>query len=172
MTARATIGVRRIATGDGPNLRALRLASIADSPGAFTTTLRTAEARTEEQWESVAAAHAISDDQATWFAESDGAQVGMISAFLTADNVVTMSALWAAPGFRRLGVAELLVAVVREWAIGVGGRELRQWLVARNEHALAFHRGLGFGPTGEERAYEPEPSLREIELTLLLPTEV
>lgn len=171
MTERSEVQVRRIEAGDGPTLRNLRLAAIADSPETFTTTLAVAKDRTDVQWEEVAAAHASSTDQSTWFAEVDRSPAGMVSAFLTADGAVTMSALWAAPGFRGQGVADRLVDAVRRWATTLGARELRQWLVARNELSLAFHADLGFVPTGDERPFEPQPDLREVELRLPLEVE-
>lgn len=164
----APVTVRRIAERDGPLLREVRLAAIADSPGAFTTNLEAARARPEEAWTRVAEAHSGADDQATWFAEVDGATAGMVSAFRTEDDAVTMTSLWSAPTHRRIGVADALIGAVREWAVGVSAVEVRQWLVERNAHARAFHEAQGFEPTGHERPYEPAPEIREVELRLPL----
>lgn len=160
--------VRLIRSDEGPRLRDVRLAAIADSPGTFATDLDTARSRPEEAWVRVAAVHAEAEEQATWFAEQDGQTAGMVSAFRTDDGAVTMTSLWSAPGFRRIGVAEALVGAVREWGDKVGATEIRQWLVERNAHARAFHDGQGFEPTGAERRYEPAPDLREVELRLPL----
>lgn len=165
---RADVAVRRIAEGDGALLREVRLASIADSPGAFTTNLEAARARPAEAWDRVAEAHHGADDQATWFAEVDGTTAGMVSAFRTDDGAVTMTSLWSAPAFRRMGVADALIGAVRAWAVRAGAVEVRQWLVERNAHARAFHEALGFVPTGAERPYEPAPDIREVELRLPL----
>lgn len=162
------VAIRRIGPDDGPHLRRVRLAAIADSPGGFTTRLRDAEARPSEAWARVAAVHAAADDQSTWFAEVGADTAGMVSAFRTDDGAVTMTSLWSAPGFRRIGVADALVATVQAWARSHGAVELRQWLVERNAHARAFHDALGFVPTGAERPFEPQPSLREVELRLPL----
>jgi GNAT superfamily N-acetyltransferase len=163
-----TVAVRRIAEADGPLLREVRLAAIADSPGAFTTNLEAARARPDEAWSRVAGAHSGADDQASWFAEVEGETAGMVSAFRTDDGAVTMTSLWSAPPFRRMGVADALVAAVRDWAVEVGAVEVRQWLVERNAHARAFHEAQGFVPTGSERPYEPAPDIREVELRLPL----
>lgn len=160
--------VRRIRADEGPLLRQVRLDAIAESPGEFTTRLADARDRPREAWDRVAEAHAAADDQATWFAEVDGEMAGMISAFRTDDGAVTMTSLWSTPGHRRKGVADVLVATVRDWAHDSGAVEVRQWLVERNAHARAFHESLGFAPTGAERPYEPSPDIREVELTLPL----
>ncbi len=160
--------IRRIAAGDGARLRRVRLAAIADSPGAFTTRLEAAEARPAEAWDRVASAHSSADDQATWFANVDDDTAGIVSAFRTDDGAVTMTSLWAAPGYRRVGVADALVATVKRWARDGGAVDVLQWLVERNAHARAFHAALGFVPTGAERPYEPHPRLLEVELRLPL----
>lgn len=164
-----SVTIRRIGPDEGPRLRQVRLDAIADSPGGFTTRRRDAEARPQEAWDRVAAAHSNAYDQATWFAEVGTDTAGMVSAFRTDDGAVTMTSLWSAPGYRRIGVADALVGTVRAWAVDHGAGELRQWLVERNEHARAFHDALGFLPTGVERPFEPQPSLREVELRLPLP---
>ena len=160
--------VRRIRADEGALLRRVRLDAIAESPGDFTTRLADARDRPPEAWERVAEAHDAADDQATWFDEVDGSMAGMISAFATDDGAVTMTSLWSAPGYRRVGVADVLVETVRDWSVDSGAVEVRQWLVERNAHARAFHEALGFGPTGAERPYEPSPEIREVELTLPL----
>lgn len=160
--------VRRIRADEGGRLRQVRLDAIAESPGDFTTRLADARERPPEAWDRVAEVHAVADDQATWFAEVEGETAGMISAFRTDDGAVTMTSLWSTPNHRRKGVADVLVATVRDWAHAAGAVEVRQWLVERNAHARAFHEGLGFQPTGSERPYEPSPDLREVELRLPL----
>lgn len=164
----AVIAVRRIRPGDGPLLSRIRLAAIADSPGVYATRLADAEARPPEQWARVAEGTATGGDQGTWFAEVDGEVAGMVSAYRTSDDMVTMNSLWAAPGFRGIGVAEALVAEVKDWALVSGGRALRLWVVERNQHARRFYERLGFEATGEAIAYEPDPRIEECELRMLL----
>lgn len=164
----AEIAIVRIRPDEGLRLRRVRLDAITDSPGEFTTLLDAAQARPEDAWTRVAEAHSAADDQATWFAMVDGATAGMISAFRTDDGAVTMTALWAAPSYRRMGVADSLVWAVRDWGRTGGATELRQWLVERNAHTRAFHDALGFLPTGAERPFEPQPDFREVELRLPL----
>ena len=165
---RPPVDVRRIRADEGTRLRQVRLDAIADSPGAFTTGWEAAAQRPIEAWARVAEAHSAAGDQITLFAEVDGSTAGMVSAFRTEDDAVTMTSLWSAPGFRRIGVADELVRAVREWATSLGAVEVRQWLVERNAHARAFHEALGFVPTGSERPYEPAPGLQEVELRLAL----
>jgi GNAT superfamily N-acetyltransferase len=156
--------VRRIAATEGRELRRMRLAAIADSPGTFATTLAVARARPFHRWDQVAEASSAGFDQATWFAEHGGDLAGMINAYRTADGTVTLTSLWAAPGHRHLGVADALVARALRWAAVGGARRVRLWVVERNEDARAFYRDWGFAPTGREIEYEPDPRVVEIEL--------
>ena len=50
--------VRRIRVDEGPLLRAMRLAALADAPGDATTTLDRAVARDDEHWVAAAEANA------------------------------------------------------------------------------------------------------------------
>ncbi len=161
---RERISVRRIGPADGGRLREVRLAAIADSPGAYATTLAEAAGRPAIRWDEVAEAGAAGSNQGTWFAEISGFDAGMVSAYRTTDDVVTMTSLWAAPGFRGVGVAEALVAEVEAWAVASGGVALRLWMVERNAHARRFYERLGFRVTGQEIPYEPDPRLIECEM--------
>jgi len=158
------ITVRRIAPDDGPLLRQVRLAAIADSPGTFLTTVQQAESRTDDQWAAAAAANAGGASQATFFAEVDGRVVGMIGAYIMADGVATLVGLWSAPGHRAMGVADALVSAVSDWATRSGALQLRQWVVGRNAHALKFYADHGFTATGATMPYETDPALDQVEL--------
>ncbi len=160
--------VRRIAADDGPLLRRVRLAAIADSPGAFTSTLDQAEAHDDHHWEAAADLNATGASQATFFAEADGAVVGMLGAYIMGEGVVTLVGLWSAPGYRDIGVADALLDSLAEWAIRSGALQLRLWVVDRNEHARRFYEGRGFTVTGETMPYELDTSIQEVEMTCLL----
>lgn len=165
--------MRRIADGDGPILRSVRLAALADAPGDATTTLARAQARDDDHWDEAASANSLGGLQATFFAEVGGdtsAQVvGMVGAYANRDGAVNVVGLWSAPGFRDIGVAAELIAAVAEWASNASGDRLRLWLVERNEFALAFYEDEGFEATGATMPYEPNPRIRQLELVRHLP---
>lgn len=156
--------MRRIDAGDGRELRRMRLAAIADSPATFATTLAVARARPFHHWDRVAEAGSSGGDQATWFAEHGGEPAGMINAYRSGAGAVTVTSLWAAPGHRHLGVADVLVGRALEWAEEHGAAHVRLWVVERNDEARDFYRRWGFRPTGREIKYEPDPRMVEIEL--------
>ena len=163
------VAVRRIEDGDGPCLREIRLAALRDTPSDFSATLADAEALDDDRWAAIAAGNSSGSNQAIWFAEVGEETVGMLAAFRTFDDVVTLTSLWAAPGFRQIGVADALVATATAWATVGPGRTLRLWMRERNDSVRAFYEGLGFLPTGQWMAYEPDPRQREVELRKPLP---
>ncbi len=162
--------VRRIRADEGPRLRSIRLAALADAPGDATTTLARAEARGEDHWVEAAIANASGALQATFFAEladgdgapTDGEPVGLIGAYANETGIVNLVGLWSAPGHRDVGVATALLAAVADWARTIGADALRMWVVERNEFAKAFWLNEGFAPTGAAIPYELDPRLRQV----------
>lgn len=162
--------VRRIRADEGPRLRAIRLAALADSPGDATTTLARAEARADDHWIEAATANASGGLQATFFAELadedgtvvDAEPVGLIGAYANESGIVNLVGLWSAPGHRDVGVAPALLAAVDDWARTIGADRLRMWVVERNEYAKAFYLNEGFEPTGATIPYELDPRLAQV----------
>jgi len=174
--AHAPFRVRRIGPDEGPRLRTLRLAALADAPGDATTTLARTEAHDEGHWAEAAQANAMGGIQATFFAEvaADGAAtdptaVGMVGAYANRHGVVNVVGLWSAPGHRDVGVAPALLDAVAAWATDAGADRLRLWVVERNEYARVFYQGEGFESTSSSMPYEPDPRLQQCEMVRRLP---
>ena len=162
--------VRRLRPDEGPVLRAVRLAALADSPGDSTTTLARTQAHDDDHWSEAAAANASGPLHATFLAEGDDRDepVGVVGAYANRDGVANLFGLWSAPGYRDVGVADDLIGAVAGWAREVGAKRLRLWVVERNEYARRFYEGQGFGPTGQAMPFEPDPRLRQVEMVLEL----
>jgi GNAT superfamily N-acetyltransferase len=168
---RGVFAVRRIRPDEGPRLKAIRLAALADAPGDATTTLSRAQARPDEHWTEAALANATGGLQATFFAEpaaadgdvTDGAEpIGLIGAYANESGIVNLVGLWSAPGYRDVGVAPALLDAVSAWATTIGADRLRMWVVERNEYAKAFYLDQGFAPTGASIPYELDPRLKQV----------
>lgn len=164
------IKVRRIRPEDGPLLRRTRLAALADSPGTFLAAVERASARTPEHWDAAAAANATGASQATFFAvdEENGETAGMVGAYAMADGVATIVGLWSAAGYREMGVGDALVAAVVDWATRSGSRQVRSWVLERNQAARQFYRDKGFDATGSTMPHEQDPTIRQVEMMLRL----
>jgi GNAT superfamily N-acetyltransferase len=172
--------VRRIRATDGPLLRSIRLAALADAPGDNNTTLARAQAHDADHWTEAASVNSLGGLQATFFAEAtDGAAaesgghdpgetggqvVGMLGAYSNRDGVVNLVGLWSAPGYRDIGVANALIDAVAEWALDSGADRLRLWVVERNDFARRFYETQGFEPTGSTMPYEPDPRISQLQM--------
>ncbi len=133
-------------------------------PGDFTATLADARALPDERWDEIAAANASGANQAIWLASVDDEPAGMLAAYRTLDNVVTLTSMWAAREFRRIGVAEALIDAATTWASLSAAHHLRLWARADNALARQFYEDLGFSPSGATMGYEPDPRQVEVEL--------
>src|SRR3954463_11562608 len=69
----SVFAVRRIQATDGPLLRSIRLAALADAPGDNNTTLARNQAQGEDHWNEAAEVNSLGGLQATFFAEATDA---------------------------------------------------------------------------------------------------
>ncbi len=146
-------------------LRALRLAALADAPGAFGSTLHREAAFSDDQWVPwLEALH--------WFvAEEDGQALGLVAA--TGEDwrhpgCRQVLSMWVAPTARRRGVGAALLGAVGTWAVEGGARALTLGVAEGNEGARRFYERLGFRPTGAREAMHRDPDryLDEYQLAL------
>src|SRR5262249_27024645 len=141
-----TVQVRRAASGDEPTLRALRLAAMTESPGAFASTLAREQGRTTEDWQ-------------RWISPGvtvllyDGNQPpGLVAGVRdTSDQtVVHLMAMWVHPAMRGTGAADALVTSVIDWAVEQSAREIRLHIAKGNDRASRCYERHGFRITGRE----------------------
>lgn len=149
-----TVTVRDAGSDEWRLLRALRLAALADAPGAFGSTLRREAAFSDDQWVPwLEALH--------WFvAEEDGRAVGLVAAAgedRRHPGCRQVLSMWVAPTARRHGVGRALLGVVGTWALEGGARALTLGVAEGNEGARRFYERLGFRPTGVREAMHRDP---------------
>jgi ribosomal protein S18 acetylase RimI-like enzyme len=176
--------VRLLVAEDWAELRAARLAALAEAPYAFSSTLARAQAYDEELWRSRAGSGCT-------FGAFDGAAiVGLATGIppddlpgdsepgdgepgedLTGDGepVWHLVGMWVAPVRRGQGVADRLVEAVCDQALQAGTGTVTLWVTEVNDRARAFYRRLGFAATGARQLVWPEePDHWEEELALRL----
>ena len=138
-------------TGDRwADLRALRLAALADAPDAFWATLAEETDFDESRWRAFVAGVA-------WFViRRDARVVGAAGGVRDADGEPELIGMWVAPEVRGCGYGARLVSVVCDWARGIGASTIGLWIVQGNGPARRLYERAGFRPTGE-RAALPSP---------------
>ena len=160
--------VRRVETGDASLLKRVRLAALRDTPSAFGSTYEREVLFSDAEWEGRARASAQGSDRATYFAESDGAVVGLVGGFRAVPGAerVDLVSMWVAPEMRHRGIARLLVGAVIDLATETSAREVALWVTRGNTAAESLYQSMGFGLTGNTQPLPWDPSTDELELVL------
>ncbi|HXQ48510.1 MAG TPA: GNAT family N-acetyltransferase [Thermoplasmata archaeon] len=115
MTPSPPWAVRRIRAGEGPVLRALRMAALSTDPLAFGSTLEQEEAHPADLWDERAGAGATSDRSAIFLVESEGRPPhGMVGAF-THEGSRFIWGMWVAPERRGEGAGGALFETLLAW---------------------------------------------------------
>lgn len=158
------IAIRRLGPDDWSGWRELRLAALAEAPGAFGSTLADWAEAGEDRWRArlgIPGSHNV-------LAVLEGRPVGMASGVPTQDPaLVELISMWVSPGARGRSVGRRLVDEVEAWACRVGADLLRLDVVAGNTAALALYERAGFRYTGEVL---DEDGRRELRMSKVLPS--
>lgn len=155
------IEVRQATGDDWPELRAVRVAALTDTPWAFDAVLDDELAFDEARWRSWI------ERDALFLGRLDGEPVAIAGGTPDSDDVELIS-VWARPTLRGTGAGEAVVRAVIDWARGRRAGRITAWAVESNDRALRFYRRLGFIPTGRDDVHPHDPALRELELALPL----
>jgi ribosomal protein S18 acetylase RimI-like enzyme len=141
--------VRRLAAADWAQLRAARLAALAEAPYAFASTLAREQQFTEQTWRKRA-------DGGRTFAAWDGDVIVGLATGFEHNGDWHLVGMWVAPSVRGTGVADRLVSAVCDLAKQSGATSVTLWVTEVNGRARAFYRRLGFAPTGGRQLVRPE----------------
>lgn len=131
--------------------RDIRLASLAQAPEAFGSTLAREQVFGEDVWRTRAAR------PATWLVARDGTDVGIGGVYET-DRIWSVNGMYVAPSARGTGVIEALMAAIDDHVVAVGATTVRLLVMADNARGIAAYTRLGYLATGER---EVAPDGRE-----------
>lgn len=139
--------------------RALRLAALAESPGAFASTSEREAAFDDGTWQDRVAA---SEAKVSFLAELAGEPVGVAHGQLDATRAsqAWLMAMWVSPTRRGVGVGAALVEAVSSWASARGATRLALQVTEGNRAAEALYASRGFRPTGASEPLRPGSTQR------------
>lgn len=149
-------------------LREVRLATLADAPYAFGSSLEEEQVLAEAEWRARAG-------ELAFFVALDGDDaVGVAAGAQLREpdpSVRMLRSMWVSPPYRGLGVADALVDAVVEWARSEGATTLSLWATEHAQRARAFYVRLGFVPTGRQRpmGHGEHVAMAHYELSLAAP---
>ncbi|MCF6378900.1 GNAT family N-acetyltransferase [Nocardioides KLBMP 9356] len=136
-----SVEIVRVGPDEWETFRDVRLASLAEAPGAFGASYDDWVHAPESRWRS-----RLTDVPFTVVAMSDGRGVGVVSG-AQADGHVELISMWVAPDDRGTGLAGRLIDAVAEWASS-GGHDTYLMVRDDNARALAAYEKAGFVDLG------------------------
>lgn len=138
--------IGRIGVGDGARLRAVRLAALAEAPGAFWQTHAGEAGRPPRDWDRRAARGSAGDAHATFLLRHSGEPVGMVNVHRPthAPDFRELAAMWVGPAVRGTGAADLLLTTALDWARSVDAIGVRLWVEVSNPAAQRLYLRHGF----------------------------
>jgi len=126
----------------------VRLAALAEAPYAFSTTLESAQARSDSDWGALTDRYARNENSITYFAFQGEQPCGM-AACVRQDDQAEMLAVWVDPAFRRMGIGRALIDYAVDWAASQGVTTLKVGVFDDNLGARALYTAAGFQDLGE-----------------------
>ncbi len=155
--------IKRADENDWAELRLLRLAALADTPGMFGSILEREQGYEEGDW------RAWSHEGAIFLAFRAGAPVG-IAAGVVDDSPADrkLYSMWVHPDHRGTGVATALLDAMTSWATQDGATRVTLWVARTNHPAANLYRRHGFTASGESKPLPSNPSVLEDQLALAL----
>jgi GNAT superfamily N-acetyltransferase len=139
----------------------LRLRALADSPGAFGSTLAAEKDRSDADWSSRLDSGAGSGMDLPLVALVDGVPVGLAWGRIDRENhsVANLYQMWVAPDYRRIGIGRMLLEAVINWAKGKNVDYLDLGVTYRDSPAMRLYLRAGFEPAGQPEPLRPGSDL-------------
>lgn len=151
--------ITRIGPADWETFRAVRLASLSESPAAFGSRHADWVDAPAERWQS-----RLTQVPLTLLAHDETTVVGVVSGQPVGQKWVELISMWVAPAARGLGVAGQLIDAVAGWA---AGQDRMTYLMVRSDNTRArkAYEWAGFVDEGVPEGWPAdEPPERRMKL--------
>ena len=151
--------ITQIGPADWERFRAVRLASLSESPAAFGSRYDDWVDAPAERWQS-----RLTQVPLTFLAHEETTDVGVVSGQRVGEKWVELISMWVAPAARGTGVAGQLIDAVAGWAAGQG-RMTYLMVRSDNTRARRSYERAGFVDKGIPEGWPvDEPPERRMEL--------
>lgn len=150
------LNITRLTADDWQRYREIRLASLADAPYAFGSTLASALTLDEPAWRERAAGNVLLASTPA------GHDVGIVSVWPHPERFEqgVLMQMWVDPAARRFGVGKVLVEAAVELARELGMTTLGLHVTVGNDRAAGLYEALGWAEDGEPEPLDPADPAR------------
>jgi len=140
------ITIRRIYNDEWQLFKTLRLASLKESPQAFSSTYESAVNRTNESWSEQAKTTATGSNKITFITFDDDLPIGIAALYRDEKKFEQGEILqvWIAPEYRGSEVAFELMNTIFQWAKENEFKQIKAIVTEKNDRALKFYLKYGF----------------------------
>ena len=158
--------LEQIGPDNAMQFKAVRLAALRDSPGAFGSTFAKESQYTDAEW-SKRAVEWSSQKSIGYLAIDAENACGIAAAFLHREDlrIACVVSMWVAPGHRRSGIGRMLIDAINAWGRQCGAVTMRLNVTSNNTTAIEFYKRNGFLMTGNTEPYPNDPAIFEYEMT-------
>jgi ribosomal protein S18 acetylase RimI-like enzyme len=156
--------VRRVSSGEGPQVRAVRLRALATDPASFASTLEHEVAFGDQEWVEWAREDAAGDETTTLLAWQDDEPVGIVAAYRNEQDsgLYHVVAMWVAPEVRGRAVGRFLLETLEAWIAECGGTTAELMVAEDSVPARRLYESAGYRPDGAVKLSEHTPGLRYV----------
>ena len=145
-------------------VRAVRLAALADAPHAFGSTYAREFEFVEADWR-----RRLQDERAVTYlayrphvADDPVGIAGGLFDPESGPNTVELVSMWVNPQARGRGAAAGLVDAIVSWARAERADQVHLWVTESNEQARRLYQRCGFADTGERQPLPSDPTVAEV----------
>ena len=153
--------VRTLAADEWRTYKNLRLAALADSPDAFSSTLAEEAGWLDADWARRFAASVDSREDLPLVAEIRGEPIGLAWGRIepSCPDVAALYHMWVAPGHRGMGAGHMLLAAVIAWATARNASFLNLDVTCGDRPARRLYERAGFKAVGHPEPLRPGSEL-------------
>jgi GNAT superfamily N-acetyltransferase len=154
------IDVRAIRVDDWPQLRAIRLEALVDTPSAYSTTYDEAVAFPDSLWIERATASVAGVEQTTVVGFDGDRAVALAIGLLREQHaalVTVIVSVYVTRSVRGTGTADRMFPLIHAWGEAHGSLQASLWVEETNARAIGFYERIGYTMT-LDRARVPNDS--------------
>lgn len=144
------IDVRAVTVDDWPQLRAIRLEALRDTPSAYATTYDETIAFPDSLWFEHTKASVAGVDQITVVGFDDDKAVSLATGLLREHHaalITVVVSVYVTASVRGTGTGDRMLSLIHAWGAASGSSQASLWVEEANARAIGFYERVGYSMT-------------------------